>query len=611
MKSVRQVRFALAFALAGLIVAPLLTARADTAGAAAVVTTASSTITYAEAPGAAPNWIMPFTSFPNFSLSNINEFQQLMFRPLYFFGLGPTAALAPTLSLANYPIFSKNDKTVVIDLKGWRFADGQTVNADAVLFFLNLYNADPTGYGNYTPGLGIPDQLASAVASGNRVVLRLKTAVNPEWFLYSYLSEITPLPNAWDVTNPGVTGHCATGAYGSAATKASCLAVVKFLDEMSARTGTYTSKFWQGGVDGPWRLTSFDAAGNATFQANAFYSGPQKPQVKYFQEVAYTSATAEVADLATGKIDVGYVAPSDLSRPAASPGAVGPNSAALNSKYRLSVSNPYGFNFAQINFTPSNPYQNVFRQIYVRQALQESFDQASVLKNIDANYGTIGFSPLPPTTPPAVANPPKNPYPLNPTAAKDLLTSHGWTPTNGVMTCSNAGTGPHECGAGIAPGTQLTFTFLYLTGSATIAATVNAVVAQWAKIGVAASATAETFDDLTATCNATSKTQWSMCWPGNSWWYQPNYYPSGEQLFLSSGVANAGGYSDPRMNAIIMADIHNKANLSAFEQYAADQLPVLFMPTTATLVETSRALRSSIGWTVSALQNLTPEYWHY
>ena len=30
----------------------------------------------------------------------------------------------------------------------------------------------------------------------------MKTAVNPTWFLYNELSQITPMPMAWDLTSP-------------------------------------------------------------------------------------------------------------------------------------------------------------------------------------------------------------------------------------------------------------------------------------------------------------------------------------------------------------------------------------------------------------------------
>src|SRR5580692_8762124 len=111
----RKLRFVAAFVVAA---GASLFALAGSSGAAS-----SGTITYAEAPGAAPNWIFPYTGYLNFSASNINQFQQLMFRPLYFFGEGPTAAYAPSLSLANAPVLSNENRTITINLKGWRFAD--------------------------------------------------------------------------------------------------------------------------------------------------------------------------------------------------------------------------------------------------------------------------------------------------------------------------------------------------------------------------------------------------------------------------------------------------------------------------------------------------------
>ena len=184
-------------------------------------------------PGAAPDWIFPFTGYQDFSASNINQFQQLMFRPLYFFGLGSTAAYVPSLSLAATPVLVNANKTIILNLKGWRFADGQIVNAESVMFFLNLYDADPTGYGEYTPGVGIPDQVAGVSGSGLRVVIHMKVPVNPDWVLYNYLSEITPLPNSWDVTAPHVSGSCASGPYGAASTIASCKAVEAYLDKLA------------------------------------------------------------------------------------------------------------------------------------------------------------------------------------------------------------------------------------------------------------------------------------------------------------------------------------------------------------------------------------------
>ncbi|MFY9783305.1 MAG: ABC transporter substrate-binding protein, partial [Acidimicrobiales bacterium] len=528
-----------------------------------------ATITFAEAPGAAPDWIFPYTGYQDFSASNLNQFQELMYRPLYFFGLGATAAYVPSLSLAETPVLANGNKTIIINLKGWRFADGQIVNAQSVMFFLNLYNADPTGYGEYTPAVGIPDQVAGVSGSGLRVVIHMKVPVNPNWILYNYLSEITPLPNSWDVSAPHVNGSCATGTYGAASTTVSCKAVEAYLDKMAIATNTFASGFWQSGDDGPWRLTSFNATGNAVFQPNNSYSGPQPAQVRFVKEIAYTSEANELSDLMSGKIDVGYVDTSDLTSPAPSPGAPGPNLESLNAKYRLSVVTPYSFDFAQMNFSSSNPLEAEFNQLYFRQALQESFDQTSVLKSVDNNYGVPSYSPLPPTAPPTVSKTPTNPYAFNAASAKTLLTSHGWSEENGVMTCTNPGVAASECGANIASGAQLSFSFMYVTGSPTVDNTVDALVADWASIGVDATASANTFNNLASACTVGSGTPWSICWSGDSWTYEPNYYPSGEQMFVSGSSANAGGYNDPQMNALVAADTRGKSTLSAFEQYAA------------------------------------------
>ena len=43
--------------------------------------------------------------------------------------------------------------------------------------------------------------------------------------------------------------------------------------------------------------------------------------------------------------------------------------------------------------------------------------------------------------------------PTTQTKAKQLLTSHGWNVVaNGVTTCQDPGTGPAQCGAGVAKG---------------------------------------------------------------------------------------------------------------------------------------------------------------
>jgi peptide/nickel transport system substrate-binding protein len=62
-----------------------------------------------------------------------------MYRPLYMFGNnGSSLAVNYSLSLANAPVYSNGGKTVVINMKGWKWSNGETVDAADVMFWLNM-----------------------------------------------------------------------------------------------------------------------------------------------------------------------------------------------------------------------------------------------------------------------------------------------------------------------------------------------------------------------------------------------------------------------------------------------------------------------------------------
>jgi len=156
---------------------------AVTASGAATQPKASGTLTFAEGPGANPNYIFPYMGCQFFSVDNINQFETMMYRPLYWFGLGPSSAVQYPLSLAAAPVESSNHRTITINLKGWKFSNGQKVNAESVGFFLNMYKADPTAYCGYNLGYGIPDKLASVTyphgLGGSSVVLHFSVGADP------------------------------------------------------------------------------------------------------------------------------------------------------------------------------------------------------------------------------------------------------------------------------------------------------------------------------------------------------------------------------------------------------------------------------------------------
>jgi peptide/nickel transport system substrate-binding protein len=602
-----NVGYSLRLAIATVVVAGV--AILGPSASATVAAEPSGTIAYAEAPGANPNFIFPYLGCAYSSVNNINQFQMLMYRPLYWFGLGGSAKFVPSLSLANRPVFSHGDRTVTITMKGWRFADGQVVDAQSVMFFLNMYKANPTAYCGYNAGYGIPDQVKNAAGHNNTIRINFTTSVNPSWILNNYLSEITPMPDRWDRSSGSQASTCATGTFGAASTNAACNAVLAFLTKQGSATSTFATGFWQGGVDGPWRLTAFSAAGSATFEPNIKYRGPQKAQVRFIKEIAFTTIQAEESDLLNNDLAIGYIDPSVLSGPAPAPGHVGPNWVPLASHYSVVTGSAWSFNYAAFNFTSSDPNGAAVNQLYIRQALQYAVDQRSIIENADKGYGSEIDSPLPPSTPKTLSKNIVNPYPFNFAAARTLLSAHGWTLQNDLQTCTDPGTGAGQCGVNIAQGYQLSFNVVWPAGSSSLDQTMTSEIINWESLGISITHGTDTFNNVISDC--TGAKAFEICAWGYGWSYFPSDYPSGESLFLPGGDFNVGTYANVQMTSLIRSSIYATTNLSAYATFAAQQLPVLYQPQANSIIEVARTLRSSVGFTPNPLGDFMPEYFHY
>ena len=569
-----------------------------------------NTITIAEGANATPNYILPFYPGAQCTVANTSQFQQLMYQPLYFYGLGSSAAVQPKLSTANAPVYSNGNKTVTVTMKGWKFADGQTVDAESVMFFLNMYDAVPSGFCTYTPGLGLPDDVASATGTGNTVVIHLKKAVSPGWFTANELAVITPMANSWDVTSSTAKSDCASGKYGAKATIAACIKVQKYLNALGAKTSTFTSGFWQSGVSGAYTLTKFDDLGNATFKGNSKYSGPQKAQVPYVKLVAFTSTTAEQNQLEAGNIDLGYVDPSVLTSGAPKPGLAGANWGPLKSKFNLVSGIPFSDNYMNLNFG-TNPGVAFLKQLYVRQALQSSINQLSIVKNAFKNYGFPTDSAVPVNTPSSEVGKITNPYPFNLATAEKDFTSNGWTNQSGQLVCTSPGTAAGECGAGIASGADMTLAVEYYSGVPTLTEEMNDIIADWTSLGIKVTQGTGTFGAVAGGCPAAyGGTTYDICNWGGGWLYAPDYHPSGEPLYLTGAGSNSGLYSNATMDSLIKASISSNVPLTPYAQFTASNLPDLWDPVATGTTEVSKSLKSSIGFW-STLETLTPEYFHF
>ena len=250
----------------------------------------------------APNYIFPFESSAYLSPYNSLSFAQLMYRPLYWFGNGDQPVPNPSLSLANPPTWSGN--TATITLKHYMWSNGSPVTTADVMFWINMLKDPKVGRVDYGAYNGFPDAFVSniRVVSPTELQMTTKGAYSHTWFWYNNLSQITPMPAAWDRTASGPSA-CATKI-------TDCTGVYKYLDAQSRQPARYASSPIWSIVDGPWKLSAFNVDGHATFVPNPRYSGPVKPTLSKFEEVPFTSEAAEYKALrspsaSSQKIDVG------------------------------------------------------------------------------------------------------------------------------------------------------------------------------------------------------------------------------------------------------------------------------------------------------------------
>ncbi len=300
-------------AVAAVGVVSLVAAACSSSGSAGGSNSASSgtpvkggTATVSLAAGVTLNYIFPFYAITNASVYDDNQFQWMMYRPLYMFGNNTNTSVTVNypLSPADPPIYQNGGRTVVVNMKGWKWSDGETVNAQSLIFFLNMAKAEKTNWYAYSAGL-LPDNVVSYKATGpNQVTMQLNKPYSSLWYTYNQLSELNPMPMAWDVTSLGAkpgSGGCTTDT--AADGWAHCKAVYSFLSAQAKIASTYaTSPLWSV-VDGPWKLSSFNTNGNVTIVPNKAYSGSPKPKLSAVKFLPYTADSAEYTALKTGELE--------------------------------------------------------------------------------------------------------------------------------------------------------------------------------------------------------------------------------------------------------------------------------------------------------------------
>jgi len=569
------------------------------------------TAVYALPPSTTPNYIFPFTSPAYISVVNSSYLTNLLYRPLYWFGDNGQPLVNPSLSLANAPTWSGN--TATITLKHYVWSDGTPVTATDVMFWLNMLKAvGATDWGAYT---GFPSQFVTSykLVSPTEIQMTTNKAYSHTWFLYNDLSQITPMPPAWDKTASG-TASCATKV-------SDCAAVYKYLDTQSKSLTTYVSSPLWSVVDGPWKLSAFNADGHVAFVPNTKYSGPVKPTLSRFELAPFTTDAAEYNVLrspaAGGQtIDVGYLPSQNaIAKPAGS----SPLTAGQNPLpgYTLAPVYPWGINYFVMNFQSSTGNGPIIQQLYFRQALAYLLNQAAVIKGPLRGYGTetpgpVGNTPVTHYLSPQLKA--GSPFNYDPAKAKSLLSSHGWKiAPNGVSTCTD----PAKCGPGVKSGQGLQFNLPYATGVNWITAEMQQLQSNASLVGIKINLQPKPFNQVTALAAGNCKVakipcNWDLANWGGGWTFAPDYSPTGETLFLCGAIANSGGYcsktNDNYINQTLTSN--NPQAMYTWQNYLAQQLPVLFQPNGAyALTEVINNLKGALPQ--SPTLTINPEDWYF
>jgi len=612
---------------------------------------AGNSVTYAMQPGGQAQYPFPFMGSEQGgfdSVYNVDEFQYLLYRPLYWFGEGVKPYMNPQLSLALPPKYDGNE--VIIRLKhNYHWSNGEAVDAQDVVFWLNMMKAEGANDALFSQS-GLPSDVSNVRAVGSyEVRMDITGKFSQSWFSSNELSEITPMPTAWDVTSPSAkpgSAGCSAASYSSitvdqnpndanpktgepppiSASAKACAAVFNYLTSQSSKpVATFASSPLWSVVDGPWKLKKLDVAGNLTLVYNNKYDGPVTPgHITTFSEVPFTSEQAEynvLQDPTAGQtIDVGYLPTVDAPTPAAG-ALVGANPSTLPN-YQLSAQYLWQLSYMPYNFQNNTGQAPIFDQLYFREAFQMLVDQEGVINGPLHGYGKPTVGPV--TLYPQTTYLSKqvvdegDPWALNIQKATSLLRSNGWKIENGTFTCAHAGTGSGECGAGIPAGRQLKFTMMYASGIDWMQSAARELASNASLAGIQLSLDQVSFGDVVDAAFGippapTCRCKWQLALWG-SWTYSPDYLPTGDTLFEGQVFNNAGNYNNSQNNQLITATLQAKTPaqfdtaMHEWDAWLTKKLPVVYEPDEATLVETIKGL--DIG-TLNSTGTITPEEWHY
>ena len=419
-------------------------------------------------------------------------------------------------SLASEIQTSQSGQIYTVTIRPWHWSDGVPVTTADVLYNFKLIKAlDATASGFGTGGMpGIIKRMVALDATHFQVILT--RPVNPTWFILDGLSQLQPVP--WHVWS-----HYT-------------------IDQLFQAQST--PSFFKV-VDGPLNVKELNFGSDAIFDLNPYYDGPKMHFERFIFKFIETDG-AMVQQIEAGDVDLVQL-PTELWN----------NVKTLPGTHVVSLAPALGSDIIELNF--QNPQVAFFKDVRVRQAMEDALDQSSLIKTVFHGFGTEVHTTIPPGAGAFLAPQLKNgEYPVgyNPRKALSLLKQAGYAPgPDGVMQKD---------------GHRLEFTDLLATGSEEFILETEFIQADLRDVGIQMDLRPMDFNHVEALMNG----------PVSGWQaaiYETFYsnYPSGDSSFASGSPGNQGGFSDPEMDHRI-ADSTYKSGLNGlydYEIYASAMQP--------------------------------------
>ncbi|MFF3714092.1 peptide ABC transporter substrate-binding protein [Streptomyces phaeochromogenes] len=558
-------------------------------------------INYALPANFTPNWILPIGTAAHLNTNNRSIADSLWERLVAYDGSTGKIAWNRKASIATAADFAADGKSVKVTLGDRSWSDGKPITSRDVEFWFNLIKANKAEWAGYNPGKAPDNWTSFKTVDDRHFTITFDKAYNSQWMLANQFSEITPLPqHVWDKTDESAQVSDADR------TAAGAKKVWTYLNSAAKNISRYDKDTLWKTISGPYAVKSFATSGKVVLAANKKYDGGEKANIATVNLLPFTTADAEKNALRSGSVDYGYIEATDLDQ----------KDRFTAQGYTVKPWSGWAITYMPYNF--NNPAMGaVFKQLYARQAVQRSIDQTSLAKVIFNGTAVPGYGPVPQAQASDFVSQVQkdNPYPFSTSAAKSLLTGHGWQEKGGVMVCTDPGTGDTQCGEGVAEGTKFEMQVLSQSGSAVTDNMMSSIQSSLEKTGIKFSIkTAPVNSVLSQTPQCTSgqpicKWQLSFFGTAGSWYF--NAFPTGDSLFQTKGGSNFGNYSNPDVDKLITASTTSSSSQEVQDYSAAlaKDLPVIWLP--APDYQISVVKNGLGGFSQDSLANFHPAQWKW